>query len=87
MLVPGALNLSSTPYFFGQFSAPQKQLNNRVLPLYSAKVVGGSTAINGMFFDRGAAEDYDLWESFGNPGWNWKNLLGYFKKVLLHPLC
>jgi choline dehydrogenase-like flavoprotein len=36
--------------------------------------------VNGMFFDRGSASDYDAWETLGNPGWNFKNLLPYFKK-------
>jgi choline dehydrogenase-like flavoprotein len=34
-----------------------------------------------MFFDRGSAADYDSWEKLGNPGWGWKDLLPYFKKV------
>lgn len=34
-----------------------------------------------MVFDRGAKSDYDGWETLGNKGWNWKNLLPYFKKV------
>lgn len=33
-----------------------------------------------MFFDRGSASDYDAWETLGNPGWNFKSLLPYFKK-------
>jgi choline dehydrogenase-like flavoprotein len=32
-----------------------------------------------MFFDRGAAADYDAWSSLGNPGWGWDDLLPYFK--------
>ncbi|KAI5803923.1 hypothetical protein EDC01DRAFT_775381 [Geopyxis carbonaria] len=48
------------------------------LPL--AKVFGGGSAINGMFFDRGTPADYDLWEELGNPGWGWEGLLPWFKK-------
>jgi len=44
-------------------------------------VVGGGTVVNGMFFARGAAADYDAWEQLGNPGWGWDGLLSYFKKV------
>jgi hypothetical protein len=44
-------------------------------------VVGGGTVVNGMFFARGSAGDYDAWESLGNPGWGWEGLLPYFKKV------
>jgi choline dehydrogenase-like flavoprotein len=33
-----------------------------------------------MFFDRGSAADYDAWETLGNKGWGFKDLLPYFKK-------
>lgn len=62
-------------------SVPQQGLNNRSSPVYSAAVVGGGTVVNGMFFNRGSAGDYDAWVKLGNPGWAWKNLLPYFKKV------
>ncbi|KAI9780602.1 MAG: hypothetical protein M1816_002798 [Peltula sp. TS41687] len=61
-------------------SIPQAGLNNRSSPVYSAAVVGGASVINGMFFNRGSAGDYDAWEKLGNPGWSWKDLLPYFKK-------
>ncbi|EME43096.1 hypothetical protein DOTSEDRAFT_63380 [Dothistroma septosporum NZE10] len=61
-------------------STPQAGLLNRTSQLYTAEVVGGGTVINGMFFNRGSAEDYDAWEQLGNPGWGWEGLLPYFKK-------
>ena len=45
------------------------------------KVTGGSSAINGQIFLRGIPEDYDNWESEGNKGWNYQNMLPYFNKV------
>ena len=62
-------------------STPQPGLDNRTAPLYTGAVVGGGTVVNGMFFHRGSAGDYDAWEKLGNPGWGWKDLLPYFKKV------
>ena len=62
-------------------SVPQPGLDGRTSPVYSAAVVGGGTVVNGMFFNRGSAGDYDAWEKLGNPGWNWESLLPYFKKV------
>jgi choline dehydrogenase-like flavoprotein len=62
-------------------SVPQASLDNRTSVLYTGAVVGGGTVINGMFFARGSAADYDAWERLGNPGWGWKDLLPYFKKV------
>ncbi len=65
-------------------SVPQPGLDGRTSPVYTAAVVGGGTVVNGMFFNRGSAGDYDAWEKLGNPGWNWDGptgLLKYFKKV------
>lgn len=33
-----------------------------------------------MTYVRGEVAQFDAWESIGNEGWNWKNLLPYFKK-------
>ncbi|KAI4742134.1 glucose-methanol-choline oxidoreductase [Aureobasidium sp. EXF-12298] len=69
-----------TKYVRTDTSIPQPGLNNRTAPLYTGDVVGGGTVVNGMFFARGAAADYDAWEQLGNPGWGWDGLLPYFKK-------
>jgi choline dehydrogenase-like flavoprotein len=87
VLVPGLLNLAQTPYSFNLTSVPQPALNNRTFGVPADAVVGGATVINGMFFDRGSAADYDAWESLGNPGWGWNDLLPYFKKVASFSLC
>ena len=39
------------------------------------KVVGGSTAINGMVYNRGFREDYHELERLGNKGWGWDHML------------
>ena len=62
-------------------SVPQAGLDNRTSVLYTGSVVGGGTVVNGMFFNRGSAADYDAWERLGNLGWGWEGLLPYFKKV------
>jgi choline dehydrogenase-like flavoprotein len=49
-------------------------------PVWVGNVVGGSSVINGMAFDRASAADYNAWEQLGNSGWNFDNLLYYFKK-------
>ena len=81
VLVPGLLNLTSSPYLFNLTSVPQRGLSNGVFKVPAAAVVGGGTVVNGMFFDRGSAADYDAWTELGGLGWGWKDLLPYFKKA------
>ena len=65
---------------FNFSSTPQAGLNGRTQHISAASTVGGGSTVNGMFLNRGAAEDYDAWEKLGNPGWGWKGMLPYFKK-------
>ncbi len=51
------------------------------MPVPRGRVLGGSSAINGQTFIRGAPEDYDTWESWGNDGWGYVNCLPYFRKL------
>jgi choline dehydrogenase-like flavoprotein len=66
---------------FNVTAVPQPGINNQQSAVYAASVVGGGSTINGMLFNRGAAEDYDNWARLGNAGWDWAGLLPYFKKV------
>ena len=45
------------------------------------KAVGGSSAINGMVYIRGAASDYDHWAQLGNRGWSYADVLPYFRRA------
>jgi choline dehydrogenase len=43
------------------------------------KVLGGSSSINGMVYNRGSRADYDELERLGNKGWGWHEILPIFK--------
>jgi choline dehydrogenase len=63
---------------WGYHSEPQKALGGRKLYLPRGKVIGGSSAINGMVYFRGDESDYDQWAQLGNPGWSFADCLPYF---------
>ncbi|KAI5196858.1 alcohol oxidase [Aureobasidium subglaciale] len=45
------------------------------------KVLGGSSALNLMCWDRASVAEYDAWEHIGNPGWNWDSMITNMLKV------
>ena len=61
----------------------QEFLDNNVRDYGQGHVVGGGSILNGIVTTRGAQADYDAWETLGNPGWGWRDMLPYFKKVCL----
>lgn len=60
---------------------PTPYVANRTITRAVGKVVGGGSKLNLMAFDRGSEADYDRFETLGNRGWNWDQLLPYFKKA------
>lgn len=82
MKIPGlAGGAVGTKYDWNTSYVANDALGGRTVPIPQGKIVGGSTKLNRMVFDRGSKSDYDRWEALGNKGWNWDSLLPYFKKV------
>jgi len=50
------------------------------------RVLGGSAAINGMMWTRGAAADWDGLAARGNPGWGWADVLPAYRAMEDHSL-
>ncbi len=59
---------------------PDAGLNNRSIEWPRGRVLGGSSALNGLLYVRGQAQDYDNWSQLGNQGWSFNEVLPYFKK-------
>jgi choline dehydrogenase len=79
--IPAAFSqLFKTEYDWNYSAAPQTGLNGRQSYWAKGRMLGGSTSINAMMYLRGRPADYDLWESAGNPGWGWRDLLPYFRR-------
>jgi len=65
-------------------SLPNPEVNNKTAFVQAGQVVGGSSAVNGMFFDRPSRFDLDLWAEIGGPEyatWKWQGVFPFFRKV------
>ena len=59
---------------------PEPGLGGRTIAYPRGKILGGSSAINGMIYMRGQAADYDHWRQLGNTGSGWGDVLPLFKR-------
>jgi choline dehydrogenase len=66
---------------WGYSSVPQRQLNNRSIPLPRGRILGGCSSINGMAYFRGHPRDFDEWAQAGATGWSYEDVLPYFRKA------
>ncbi|NLQ17074.1 choline dehydrogenase [Marinomonas sp. M1K-6] len=62
------------------WTEPQKALNNRKVYIPRGRTLGGSSAVNAMCYTRGHQWDFDHWESLGNKGWGYHDVLPIFKR-------
>ena len=60
---------------------PDPGLDGRQIAWPRGKVLGGSSAINGLVWCRGQAEDYDHWRQLGCTGWSFEDVLPFFKRA------
>ncbi len=60
---------------------PQPGCDGRQVIAPRGKTLGGSSAINGLIYIRGQAEDFDHWRQLGNAGWSFDDVLPYFRKA------
>ncbi|KAK0479219.1 aryl-alcohol oxidase [Armillaria novae-zelandiae] len=84
--------LSQVPFFFPRIvpgtvwdwnftTTEQPGLNGRSVPLPRGFGLGGSSAVNAMFYTRGSSQDYDRYAQIsGDSGWEWDALQPYFRK-------
>ena len=65
---------------------PIPGFGGRVNYVPRGKVLGGSSSINAMVYSRGQEQDFDDWEAQGNPGWGWRDVLPYYRRMEDHAL-
>jgi choline dehydrogenase-like flavoprotein len=85
--VPGMVSIiHTTPqvkkrFDWGFYTAPQTHGNDRRIPYVRGKVLGGSSAINGMVYVRGNRANYDAWEADGCKGWGYADVVRCYKRL------
>ena len=62
-------------------SQADESTGGRNIPVPRGRMVGGSSAINGMVWVRGQSHDYDHWAQLGNRGWSYQDVLPIFKHL------
>ncbi|MBJ7485139.1 GMC family oxidoreductase N-terminal domain-containing protein [Brevundimonas sp.] len=68
-------------YMWNYQTLAEPGLKGRSFPLPHGRVIGGSSAVNGLVFTRGLPFDYDDWARMGATGWSAADTLPYFKKL------
>ncbi|WP_034086939.1 choline dehydrogenase [Streptacidiphilus albus] len=82
--MPAALTfpIGSRFYDWKYESEPEPFMNGRKIYHARGKVLGGSSSINGMIFQRGNPLDYERWAAdAGMEDWDYAHCLPYFKRM------
>ncbi|MGH4031322.1 GMC family oxidoreductase [Actinomycetota bacterium Odt1-20B] len=85
--VPGMISvMHSVPqvkkrFDWGYYTVPQKHAADRRIPVTRGKLLGGSSAVNGMLFVRGHRRNYDDWAAAGCTGWSYEDILPSYKRM------
>jgi choline dehydrogenase len=82
--MPAALSfpIGNRFYDWKYESEPEPYMNGRRIYHARGKVLGGSSSINGMIFQRGNPLDYERWAADpGMESWDYAHCLPYFKRM------
>ncbi|MDE2348412.1 MAG: choline dehydrogenase [Gammaproteobacteria bacterium] len=81
--MPSALSIpmNMPKYNWFYHTEPEPHLGGRIMHTPRGKVLGGSSSINGLVYVRGNPQDFERWEEEGAAGWNYADVLPYFKRA------
>ena len=81
--MPGALPfVYQNKYIqWGHQSGPEPELNGKMIDEKAGRILGGTSSINAMIFNRGNPMDYDGWADDGLKTWDFAHCLPYFRKM------
>ncbi|MFG1357613.1 GMC family oxidoreductase [Xanthobacter pseudotagetidis] len=73
--------LQDERYMWKFQTEPEQELHGQSIYWPRGKVLGGSSAVNGMVYAWGEAREYDGWRDQGLAGWGFSDLLPYFRRM------
>jgi choline dehydrogenase len=76
-----AANFNDPRFDWRYSTEPEPALKDRRILWPRGKVLGGSSAINGMIYIRGVPLDFERWAQSGADGWSWDEVLPYFRRA------
>src|SRR5580700_3785089 len=81
--MPSALSIPMNMPRYNWFyhAEPDPGLGGRSLHTPRGKVLGGSSSINGLVYIRGNPWDFERWAEEGATGWNYRDVLPYFRRA------
>ncbi|PWN38534.1 alcohol oxidase [Meira miltonrushii] len=79
-LIPGRFGANlKTQYDWNYTTSSSGQ--DRSIAWPRGHVLGGSSVLNFLVWDRASKAEYDAWEEMGNEGWNWQMMDKYMRKA------
>jgi choline dehydrogenase len=81
--MPAALGfpVGNPRYDWCYATEPETNMGGRRMRQPRGRILGGSSAINGMLYQRGNPADFDQWAAeTGEAGWDYAHLLPYFQR-------
>jgi len=77
--------LGNARYAWKFETEPQACMKGQRVYWPRGKVLGGSSALNGMAYVWGDPKEYDSWAAMGVQGWSFKDVAPYFRKLESNP--
>jgi choline dehydrogenase len=72
--------LADPAYMWHLETEPEAELKGRRISALRGKVLGGSSAVNGMIYMRGLPSDYAIWGQMGARGWSYEDVLPHYRR-------
>ncbi|KAJ5702782.1 glucose-methanol-choline oxidoreductase-like protein [Penicillium malachiteum] len=73
--------LVATDSSWNFMTEPQGALNGKQVPIPQGRLLGGTSAMNGLAWIANSKSNVDAWGALGNPGWDWQAVNPYYKKT------